>query len=168
PAQRKIYDKYRKLFRDEVEEMLENEDKSKSKFIALEALIKLRQICNSPSLLKEQRFAKEAVKLDYIDEILEDVASAHKVLLFSSFTGMLQLVAERIQAKGVQYAYLDGKLSQTQRQAAVEQFQNEENCRIFLISLKAGGTGLNLTAADYVYILDPWWNPAAEAQAIDR
>jgi|GEM_PF-195693 len=168
PAQRKIYNKYRKLFRDEVEEMLENEDASKSKFIALEALIKLRQICNSPSLLKEQRFAKEAVKLDYIDEILEDVAPAHKVLLFSSFTGMLQLVAQRIEAKGVQYAYLDGKLSQQQRQAAVEQFQNEENCRLFLISLKAGGTGLNLTAADYVYILDPWWNPAAEAQAIDR
>ncbi|MBE8719836.1 DEAD/DEAH box helicase [Sphingobacterium pedocola] len=168
PTQRKVYDKYRKLFRDEVRDSLESEEPSKSKFLAIEALIKLRQICNSPSLLKGEMFAKDAVKLDYIDEILEDVVPGHKVLLFSSFTGMLKLVAERIQVSGVQYAYLDGKLSQAQRQAAVEQFQNNENCRLFLISLKAGGTGLNLTAADYVYILDPWWNPAAEAQAIDR
>jgi len=77
-------------------------------------------------------------------------------------------VAQRIENKGIAYVYLDGKMNQDQRQNAVERFQNEDECRVFLISLKAGGTGLNLTAADYVYILDPWWNPAAEAQAIDR
>lgn len=77
-------------------------------------------------------------------------------------------MAQRIEAKGIAYTYLDGKMNQEQRQNAVERFQDEDECRVFLISLKAGGTGMNLTAADYVYILDPWWNPAAEAQAIDR
>lgn len=168
PAQRKVYEKYRKFFRNEVQRSLESEEPAKSKFIAIEALIKLRQICNSPSLLKGETFDNNAVKLDYIDEILEDVTPDHKVLLFSSFTGMLQLVAERIEERGIEFAYLDGKMSQDKRQNAVQAFQERESCRIFLISLKAGGTGLNLTAADYVYILDPWWNPAAEAQAIDR
>src|SRR5690606_27373147 len=89
-------------------------------------------------------------------------------LLFSAYTSMLKLVGPRIENKRLAYTYLDGKMNQDQRQNAVERFQNEEECRVFLISRKAGGTGLNLTAADYVYILDPWWNPAAEAQAIDR
>ncbi len=168
PSQRKVYEKYRKFFRNEVQRSLESEEPAKSKFIAIEALIKLRQICNSPGLLKGEAFDKNSVKLDYIDEILEDVTPDHKVLLFSSFTGMLQLAAERIKDRGIEYAYLDGKMSQDKRQNAVQTFQESESCRIFLISLKAGGTGLNLTAADYVYILDPWWNPAAEAQAIDR
>lgn len=134
----------------------------------MEALNKLRQICNSPALLKGESFNADSVKLDQIEEILSEVVPGHKVLLFSFFTSMLQLVEERVKAKEVGYAYLDGKLSQQQRQAAVERFQEDESCRVFLISLKAGGTGLNLTAADYVYILDPWWNPAVEAQAIDR
>ncbi|WP_181151531.1 DEAD/DEAH box helicase [Sphingobacterium gobiense] len=168
PAQHKVYEKYRKFFQGEVQRSLESEDAGKSKFLAIEALIKLRQICNSPSLLKGESFDKKAVKLDYIDEILDNVTPDHKVLLFSSFTGMLQLAAERIKEQGIEFAYLDGKMSQDKRQNAVQTFQERENCRIFLISLKAGGTGLNLTAADYVYILDPWWNPAAEAQAIDR
>ncbi|MBD1423879.1 DEAD/DEAH box helicase [Sphingobacterium chuzhouense] len=168
PAQHKVYEKYRKLFQGEVKRSLESEYSGKSKFIAIEALIKLRQICNSPNLLKGETFDKNAVKLDYIDEILDDVTPDHKVLLFSSFTGMLQLVAERIEGRGIEFAYLDGKMSQDKRQNAVQTFQEKESCRVFLISLKAGGTGLNLTAADYVYILDPWWNPAAEAQAIDR
>lgn len=168
PAQRKIYDKYRKLYQGEIADSLTSERAPRSKFLAIEALNRLRQICNSPALLKDESFKSDSVKLDYIDEILTEVVPAHKVLLFSFFTSMLKLVEERIQAQGVKYATLDGKLSQKQRQEAVERFQNEEDCRVFLISLKAGGTGLNLTAADYVYILDPWWNPAAEAQAIDR
>src|SRR5690606_38713391 len=142
PAQRKVYEKYRKFFRNEVQRSLESEEPAKSKFIAIEALIKLRQICNSPSLLKGETFDNNAVKLDYIDEILEDVTPDHKVLLFSSFTGMLQLVAERIEERGIEFAYLDGKMSQDKRQNAVQAFQERESCRIFLISLKAGGTGL--------------------------
>lgn len=168
PSQRKVYDKYRKMYQGEVADNLNSTDPSKSKFVAMEALNKLRQICNSPALLKGENFDADSVKLDQIEEILSEVTPGHKVLLFSFFTSMLQLVEERIKAKGVGYAYLDGKLSQQQRQVAVERFQNDDGCRVFLISLKAGGTGLNLTAADYVYILDPWWNPAVEAQAIDR
>lgn len=168
PDQRKVYDRYRKLFKGELKENLKGKDASKSKFLAIEALSKLRQICNSPSLIKGEVLTSSSVKLDYIDEILDEVVPGHKVLLFSFYTSMLQLVGKRIAERGIDYAYLDGKLNQVDRQKAVERFQNEDDCRIFLISLKAGGTGLNLTAADYVYILDPWWNPAAEAQAIDR
>lgn len=168
PAQRKIYDKYRKLYQGEIADNLDGEDSSRSKFMAMEALNKLRQICNSPALLKDQSYKSDSIKLDHIDEIISEVVPGHKVLLFSFFTSMLQLVQERIKEKGVAYAYLDGKMPQNKRQESIERFQSDEECRIFLISLKAGGTGLNLTAADYVYILDPWWNPAAEAQAIDR
>lgn len=166
--QRKLYDIYRKRYRVEIEENLNGEDSSKLKFFALEALQKLRQLCNSPVLMKDGDFGNESIKLDFIDEIMAEVAPNHKILLFSAYTSMLKLVAHRIDNSGIDYIYLDGKMNQEQRQAAVEKFQNDDECRVFLISLKAGGTGLNLTAADYVYILDPWWNPAAEAQAIDR
>nr|WP_288809141.1 DEAD/DEAH box helicase [uncultured Sphingobacterium sp.] len=168
PEQRKIYDRFRRLFKGELEDNLANSDPSKSKFLAIEALQKLRQLCNSPVLMKDGGYVNESVKLDFIDEIMEEVAPNHKILLFSSYTSMLKLVAQRIEKCGIGYTYLDGKMNQEQRQSAVETFQNDDACRVFLISLKAGGTGLNLTAADYVYILDPWWNPAAEAQAIDR
>ncbi len=168
PEQRKIYDKVRKIFKGEIENNLNSADSTKSKFLAIEALQKLRQLCNSPILMKDGGFGQESIKLDFIDEIMDEVAPNHKILFFSAYTSMLKLVAQRIENKGIAYAYLDGKMNQDQRQNAVERFQNEDECRVFLISLKAGGTGLNLTAADYVYILDPWWNPAAEAQAIDR
>jgi len=167
-GQRRIYDNYRKKYREEIEENLNREDSSKSKFLAIEALQKLRQLCNSPVLMKDDGLANESIKLDFIDEIMEEVAPNHKILLFSSYTSMLKLVGQRIEKYNIGYTYLDGRMNQEQRQSAVETFQNEDACRVFLISLKAGGTGLNLTAADYVYILDPWWNPQAEAQAIDR
>jgi len=168
PEQRKIYDKVRKIFKGEIESNLNSANATKTKFLAIEALQKLRQLCNSPVLMKDGGFGHESIKLDFIDEIMDEVAPNHKILIFSSYTSMLKLVAQRIEAKGIAYTYLDGKINQEQRQNAVERFQDEDECRVFLISLKAGGTGLNLTAADYVYILDPWWNPAAEAQAIDR
>ncbi|MFU1858961.1 DEAD/DEAH box helicase [Sphingobacterium sp. NGMCC 1.201703] len=167
-GQRKIYDSYRKKYREEIEENLNSEESTKSKFLAIEALQKLRKLCNSPVLMTDGDFANNSIKLDFIDEIMEEVAPNHKILLFSSYTSMLKLVAQRIEKYNLGYTYLDGKMNQEQRQSAVERFQIEDTCRVFLISLKAGGTGLNLTAADYVYILDPWWNPAAEAQAIDR
>ena len=98
-----------------------------------------------------------------LGDILEEGA---KVLIFSQFTSMLALVRERLEAMGVKYAYLDGQTRN--RREIVEQFQTDESLGVFLISLKAGGTGLNLTAAEYVFLLDPWWNPAVEQQAIDR
>jgi SNF2 family DNA or RNA helicase len=99
---------------------------------------------------------------------IEENTGVHKVLVFSQFTSMLALIREALGAKGIPYLYLDGSVSAEDRKAGVEQFQEDETMRVFLISLKAGGVGLTLTAADYVYLVDPWWNPAAEQQAIDR
>src|SRR5205085_5241803 len=90
----------------------------------------------------------------------------HKALVFSQFTSFLALLRKRLDAAKTTYEYLDGKTRD--RQAKVDRFQTDADCRLFLISLKAGGLGLNLTAADYVFLLDPWWNPAVESQAIDR
>lgn len=94
------------------------------------------------------------------------IDEGHKVLVFSQFTSFLSIVRRRLDDRGITYEYLDGKT--TDRQARVQRFQEDVDCRLFLVSLKAGGQGLNLTAADYIYILDPWWNPAVEAQAVDR
>src|SRR6185437_6412352 len=101
-----------------------------------------------------------------LEQLTEIVAGGHKALAFSQFTSLLALVRERLDAAGIVYEYLDGQT--VNRQARVERFQTDAACPIFLISLKAGGLGLNLTAAEYVFLLDPWWNPAVEAQAVDR
>jgi SNF2 family DNA or RNA helicase len=98
-----------------------------------------------------------------LTEVLEE---DHKILVFSQFTSFLAIVKDRLDAENISYEYLDG--ATRDRQARVERFQTDPTCRLFLISLKAGGLGLNLTAAEYVFLLDPWWNPAVEAQAIDR
>ena len=94
------------------------------------------------------------------------ISEGHKVLVFSQFTSFLSLVKQQFDADGINYEYLDGKSSK--RAASVKRFQEDESVSAFLISIKAGGHGLNLTSADYVFLLDPWWNPAVEAQAIDR
>jgi non-specific serine/threonine protein kinase len=100
-------------------------------------------------------------------EITENISN-HKALIFSQFLGMLALIKEKMKELGVSYEYFDGSSSVQERERAIRRFQEDDECRVFLISLKAGGVGLNLTAADYVYIVDPWWNPAVEQQAIDR
>ena len=101
-----------------------------------------------------------------IPRLLEVIAEGHKALVFSQFTSLLALLRPRLDALDTGYEYLDGRTRD--RAARVERFQSDPACRLFLISLKAGGLGLNLTAAEYVFLLDPWWNPAVEAQAIDR
>ena len=113
------------------------------------------------------RAAEPSAKLDLlVERLTEVVAEGHKALVFSQFTSLLAIVRSRLDAAGVRYEYLDG--STRDRQSHLETFQNDPECGLFLISLKAGGLGLNLTAAEYVFLLDPWWNPAVEAQAIDR
>jgi non-specific serine/threonine protein kinase len=131
--------------------------------------MKLRQICDSPAIMnEEEKFPNVSIKLDeLVREIAENISN-HKALVFSQFLGMLALVRERLTEMGIEYEYFDGSTSPPERERAIQNFQNNEQCRVFLISLKAGGVGLNLTAADYVYIVDPWWNPAVEQQAIDR
>ncbi|MBS1777035.1 MAG: SNF2 helicase associated domain-containing protein [Bacteroidetes bacterium] len=167
--QRKIYDAYRNNYKAQILGMIDERGIERSQMHILSGLTKLRQICDSPAILnEEEKFANHSVKLDEIvREITENVGS-HKALIFSQFLGMLALIRDQLDKMQIRYTYFDGSTSTTDREKAIQQFQNEDDCRVFLISLKAGGIGLNLTAADYVYIVDPWWNPAVEQQAIDR
>lgn len=167
--QRKIYDAYRNDYRDKILGVVENQGIQKSQLTILQGLMKLRQICDSPAIVKEEeRFPNVSVKLEEIGREITENISNHKALVFSQFLGMLALIKEKMKELGVDYEYFDGSSTVAERERSIHRFQNDENCRVFLISLKAGGVGLNLTAADYVYIVDPWWNPAVEQQAIDR
>ncbi len=167
--QRAIYDAYRNDFRNQILGTIEAQGIQKSQLTILQGLMKLRQICDSPAILNEQeKFENHSIKLEELArEITENIGN-HKALIFSQFLGMLALIRAKLDELGVKYEYFDGSTSAPDREKAIQSFQNDEEVRVFLISLKAGGVGLNLTAADYVYIVDPWWNPAVEQQAIDR
>ncbi|KAA6440064.1 serine/threonine protein phosphatase [Dyadobacter flavalbus] len=165
--QRKVYDTFRERYRLEIAEKLATEGLNKSSFLILEALLKLRQICDSPSILSgDEDYGTESAKLEEITREIEENASNHKILIFSQFLGMLDLIRKHLEKMNIPYEYLDGQT--VDRAGRVNRFQNDQTCRVFLMSLKAGGVGLNLTEADYVYLVDPWWNPAVERQAIDR
>jgi len=167
--QRRVYDSYRLAFRDSLLGLIDAQGMERAQFHILQGLTKLRQICDAASLVGEGDPAHpHSVKLDEVVRELSENVGSHKALVFSQFLGMLALIRARLDAAGIPYAYFDGSTSTAERQAAVKRFQEDPACRVFLISLKAGGVGLNLTAADYVYIVDPWWNPAVEQQAIDR
>jgi non-specific serine/threonine protein kinase len=165
--QRKVYDTMREAYRQKVVEQMSLVGKDKAGFLILEGLLKLRQICDSPYLLSDDAdYGKDSAKLDELVREIEENASNHKILIFSQFLKMLDLVKEELHRLKIPFEYLDG---QTQDRASkVNRFQTDQQCRVFLVSLKAGGVGLNLTEADYVYLIDPWWNPAVEQQAIDR
>jgi superfamily II DNA or RNA helicase len=167
PAQRKLYDELRAHYRQALLGRVASEGIAKAKIQILEALLRLRQAACHPGLIDPKRADDPSAKLDsLLPQLAEVVDGGHKALVFSQFTSLLAIVKRRLDAEGTTYAYLDGRTRD--RQARVDQFQTDPACRVFLISLKAGGLGLNLTAADYVFLLDPWWNPAVEAQAIDR
>lgn len=169
--QRKIYDAYRNDFRDKIMGVVQEMGINKSQLTILQGLMKLRQICDSPAILKEaeaEKYPNESVKLEELGREITENISNHKALVFSQFLGMLALIKQRLKELGVKYEYFDGSTTTADREKAINNFQNNDECRVFLISLKAGGVGLNLTAADYVYLVDPWWNPAVEQQAIDR
>ncbi|HEY0677171.1 MAG TPA: SNF2-related protein [Chitinophagaceae bacterium] len=167
--QREIYDAYRNDFRDKILGTIEQQGIQRSQLTILQGLMKLRQICDSPAILNEtEKFPNHSIKLEELGREITENISNHKALVFSQFLGMLALIREKLKELGVDYEYFDGSTSAPDREKAIRRFQDDQNCRVFLISLKAGGVGLNLTAADYVYIVDPWWNPAVEQQAIDR
>jgi superfamily II DNA or RNA helicase len=167
--QRKIYDAYRNEFRDKILGTIQEQGIQRSQLTILQGLMKLRQICDSPAILnEEEKFENHSIKLDELTREITENISNHKALVFSQFLGMLALIRGKLDELGVKYEYFDGSTSAPDREKAIQSFQNDDNVRVFLISLKAGGVGLNLTAADYVYIVDPWWNPAVEQQAIDR
>ncbi|MEJ0056825.1 MAG: DEAD/DEAH box helicase [Bacteroidota bacterium] len=167
--QRSIYESYRKYYRDVILKKIEEVGMGKAGMYVLEGLLRLRQICDHPKLLKEETVSgEESVKTEELLREVEENTGNHKILIFSQFVEMLQIIKSELVKKKISFSYLDGSLLATNRKKEVERFQNDETVKVFLISLKAGGVGLNLTAADYVYIVDPWWNPAAEQQAIDR
>lgn len=167
--QREVYDAYRNKFRDQLMGNIAENGLGKSKLMVLEGLMRLRQICDSPVLLKDKRIdTTDSVKITELIQHITDKTANHKILVFSQFTSMLGLIKTELSKRNISFEYLDGKSSRINRQKSVDKFQDDDQIRVFLISLKAGGTGLNLTAADYVYIVDPWWNPAVENQAIDR
>jgi len=137
-----------------------------ARFKILEGLLRLRQIAIHPALT-DKKYRGEAPKFEILLEILETLrAENHKALIFSQFVETLKLLRRELDERQIKYVYLDGQTAN--RQSRVDLFQNDPSTTFFLISLKAGGVGLNLTSADYVLHLDPWWNPAVEMQASDR
>ena len=167
PAQRKLYQQTREYYRRLLLGLIEeSQDINDVRFKILEGLLRLRQVCIHPRLV-EPTYRGESAKFEILLETLETLQSeGHKALIFSQFVQTLSLLRGEMDARGIPYAYLDGQTQNRQQQ--VDRFQNDPNLPFFLISLKAGGVGLNLTAADYVLHIDPWWNPAVEMQAADR
>ncbi len=168
-AQRGIYDEYKNYYRNMLLKKIDEEGMGKSGIYVLEGLLRLRQICDHPALIKANtEVTNESVKTEELTREIQENSGGHKLLVFSQFTEMLHLISKELEQAGITYCYLDGSTPAIKRKAEVNRFQEDESIKVFLISLKAGGVGLNLTAADYVYLVDPWWNPAAEQQAIDR
>jgi SNF2 family DNA or RNA helicase len=140
---------------------------NRSEIQVLEALLRLRQAASHVGLVDENRSGEGSAKFEMLlSRLREIVDEGHKALVFSQFTSLLALLRPRLDEQDIAYEYLDGRTHN--RAERVARFEANPHCPVFLISLKAGGLGLNLTAADYVFLLDPWWNPAVEAQAIDR
>ncbi len=167
PGEMKLYNEMRDYYRNSIFSMVDEQGMGRAKMHVLEALLRLRQAACHPALLDRGRIEEPSTKLEVLVEHLQELREeGHKTLVFSQFTSLLAIVKNHLDRNNIPFTYLDG--STKDRDVVVETFQNDPNIPVFLISLKAGGLGLNLTAADYVFLLDPWWNPAVEAQAIDR
>ncbi|MCC6781663.1 MAG: DEAD/DEAH box helicase [Planctomycetes bacterium] len=167
PVQREYYDTLRDGVRAALLERIDDKGLENSQVQVLTALLRLRQAACHPRLADPKQTAAPSAKLERLLAMLDEVREGgHKALVFSQFTQFLELVRGELETQGLRHAWIDGRTRR--REAQVDLFQNDPDCGLFLISLKSGGHGLNLTAADYVFVLDPWWNPAAEAQAIDR
>jgi SNF2 family DNA or RNA helicase len=165
-AQEKLYEETKSYFRNKILEMDTDRDSGQKQIQLLQGLTKLRQIANHP-LMIDVEYKEGSGKMEDVFHLLnEAIEGGHKVLIFSQFVKHLSIFRNYLEENNTDYCYIDG--STTNRQEQVDKFQQDESIKLFLISLKAGGVGLNLTAADYVFILDPWWNPAVEAQAVDR
>jgi SNF2 family DNA or RNA helicase len=164
--QEECYEEAKSFYRNKILDEIEKHGVNKSHFLLLQGLTKLRQIANHPKMIDE-KYQGDSGKLDDVISMISNAISEnHKILIFSQFVKHLSIFREYLDTSAIDYAYLDG--STKDRESQVRTFQENDEIPIFLISLKAGGLGLNLTKADYVFLLDPWWNPAVEQQAIDR
>lgn len=164
--QEKLYEETKSYIRNQLINEKELKQANKSNILILQGLNKLRQIANNPKMVDVNFIGESGKDNDVMFKLMDVVEEGYKTLVFSQYVKHLSLIRAKLDAANVPYLYLDG--STTHRQDLVDEFQNNPSKKVFLISLKAGGVGLNLTAAEYVFILDPWWNPAIEAQAIDR
>jgi len=168
--QMRLYNEEKAKIRNALLDSIENNDTSEVNMIVIQGLTKLRQLANHPAMIEHEEEQLEGLSSGKFEEVIRMteslIAENHKVLLFSSFVKHLNLFADYFEHQKWNYSKLTGSTSDREKQ--IVQFQNDENCQLFLISLKAGGVGLNLTSADYVFFLDPWWNPAAENQALSR
>lgn len=164
--QAELYEKTKSKFRNLILQHIEHEGLAKSQIVLLQGLSQLRQLANHPRMTDSSYTGDSGKFRDVFHKMETALSENHKILIFSSFVRHLDLFRHKIEGLGIPYAYLDG--STVRRAEEVQRFQENPDVRIFLISMKAGGVGLNLTSADYVFILDPWWNPAVEAQAVDR
>jgi SNF2 family DNA or RNA helicase len=168
--QRKVYDDFLAGFKGNLLKKVESDGIGKHRMEVLEAILRLRQICCHPLLVLSQSENVGELSSGKLEALLQDletvVEEKRKVLVYSQFTSMLQLIAKEAKRSQWPLVYLDGQTKD--REKVVQQFQEDPTISLFLISLKAGGIGLNLTAADYVFLYDPWWNEAVENQAIDR
>lgn len=166
--QEKIYEETKSFYRNSILRSVAEVGLKKSKLHILKGLMMLRQIANHPSIIKKD-FLGESGKFNEINRKLKTaLEEQHKVLIFSQFVSQLHLFTEHFKAEKIPFFYIDGSLNSAERAQQVELFKKQEGACVFLISLRAGGVGLNLTEADYVFIVDPWWNPAVEQQALDR
>ncbi len=166
PKQLKVYNELKRFYQSQLLKTVQERGVKKSQIQILAALTRLRQAALHPGLISDSHRKTKSAKFEALFEILNDViAEGHRVLIFSQFTSLLALLKIELQSRKIQYSYLDGQT--TKRQDVIDSFKASSN-PVFLMSLKAGGVGLNLVEANYVFLLDPWWNPATEAQAIDR
>jgi len=160
------YETSKSYYRNKILQSIENQGVNRSQFLLLQGLTRLRQIANHPKLV-DPEYAGDSGKLEDVTHMLNNaISKGHKILVFSQFVKHLSLLKTYLLNSHIPFSYLDGATKDRQQQ--VINFQTQNHVKVFLISLKAGGLGLNLTRADYVFLLDPWWNPAVEAQAIDR
>ncbi|MDV4151637.1 DEAD/DEAH box helicase [Clostridium sp. AL.422] len=165
--QEKVYAIYADYAKNLIEKKVKDEELNNSKIEILSYITKLRQICLDPSVLIND-YTGNSGKVDSLIELLnQGIEEGHKILVFSQFTSVLKNISKRLESENISYSYLDGSISSEKRIQLIDEFNNGNNS-VFLISLKAGGTGLNLTSADIVIHFDPWWNPAVEDQATDR
>lgn len=166
--QEKIYEETKSKFRNMILENIEHNGLNKEKLNIITGLTRLRQIANHPKLVNNEYEGSSGKFVELLERTHTAIASGHKILIYSQFVEQLKIIKNAFDNQNIKYCYFDGSFNPKERQKQVKTFQENSDIPIFLVSLKAGGTGLTLTAADYVFIIDPWWNPSVELQAIDR
>ncbi len=163
--QKKLYEQRRQYYQEAIQQQIAMKGIQSTQFFVFQALSELRQLASTPEAISSGLIKSPKIEI-LMEQLMDALANKHKVLVFVNFLAALELIGDKLEEQGVEYVSMSG--STKNRQQLVERFQTDVHCKVFLLTLKTGGTGLNLTAADMVFVFDPWWNKAAENQAIDR